>query len=62
MGGVVTELTKHLTEPMVFGVFRSHPPIEFMQPKDVADAVLYALTQEGRVDINEILVRSTDPA
>jgi NADP-dependent 3-hydroxy acid dehydrogenase YdfG len=61
-GGVVTELTKHITDPMVFESFKSFPAIEFMQAKDVAAAILYALTQEARVDVNEILVRSTEQA
>jgi NADP-dependent 3-hydroxy acid dehydrogenase YdfG len=85
---VATELTTHITDPMVvelvetwlsslprsvsyiyqtgrsrdmvFESFKSFPAIEFMQAKDVAEAILYALTQETRVDVNEILVRSTE--
>jgi NADP-dependent 3-hydroxy acid dehydrogenase YdfG len=33
-----------------------------MQAKDVAAAIFYALTQEPMVDINEILLRSTEQA
>jgi len=47
---------------MVLESFKSFPAIEFMQAKDVAAAILYALTQEPRVDVNEILVRSTELA
>ena len=61
-GGVVTELARHITDPMVFESFKAFPAIEFMQAKDVAAAILYALTQEPRVDINEILLRSTEQA
>ena len=57
---MVTKLTKHITDPMVFESFKSFPAIEFMKAKDVAAAILYALTQELRVDINEILLRSTE--
>lgn len=45
---------------MVFESFKSFPAMEFMQAKGVAAAILYALTQEPRVDVNEILVRSTE--
>ena len=47
---------------MVFESFKSFPAIEFIQAKDVAAAILYALMQEARVDINEVLLRSTEPA
>jgi len=59
---VVTELTKHITDSMVFESFKSFSAIEFMKPQDVAASILYALTQESRVDINEILLRSTEQA
>jgi len=46
----------------VFESFKLFPAVEFMQAKDVAEAILYALTQEPRVDINEILVRPMEQA
>jgi NADP-dependent 3-hydroxy acid dehydrogenase YdfG len=61
-GAVATELAKHITDKDIFEVFRSHPPIEFMQPADVAAAVLFALTQPPHVDINNIFVRPTQQA
>jgi NADP-dependent 3-hydroxy acid dehydrogenase YdfG len=61
-GAVATELAKHITDEDVFEVFRSHPPIEFMQSADVAAAVLFALTQPPHVDINNMLVRPTQQA
>jgi len=61
-GAVATELAKHITDKDVFEVFRSHPPIEFMQSADVAAAVLFALTQPPHVDINNILVRPAQQA
>lgn len=39
--------------------FESKPSIEALQPEDVAAAVMYAITQPRRVDVNEILVRPT---
>jgi len=31
-----------------------------LQPEDVAAAILYAVTQPDRVNVNEVLVRPTD--
>jgi NADP-dependent 3-hydroxy acid dehydrogenase YdfG len=39
--------------------FDSKPSIEALHPDDVAGAVLWALEQPARVDVNEILVRPT---
>lgn len=61
-GAVTTELAKHITDQDIFDFFRSHPPIEFMKPEDVAAAVMYAVTQPPRVDLNNILVRPTQQA
>lgn len=61
-GAVTTELAKHITDKDIFDVFRSHPPIEFMKPADIAAAVMYAVTQPPHVDINNILVRPTQQA
>ena len=40
--------------------FSDKPSIEALQPEDVAAAVMYAIAQPRRVDVNEILVRPTD--
>lgn len=39
--------------------FESKPTIEALHPEDVANAVMYAIAQPARVDVNEILVRPT---
>ncbi len=39
--------------------FSEKPSIEALQPKDVAAAIMYAIAQPRRVDVNEILVRPT---
>jgi NADP-dependent 3-hydroxy acid dehydrogenase YdfG len=39
--------------------FDNRPSIEALQPDDVARAILYAVGQPPRVDINEILIRPT---
>ncbi|MDZ7359745.1 MAG: SDR family oxidoreductase [candidate division KSB1 bacterium] len=61
-GAVATELAKHITDNDVFAVFRSHPPMEFMQSADVAAAILFAVTQPPHVDVNNMLVRPTQQA
>ncbi len=39
--------------------FDSPPSIEALQPEDVAAAVMYAVSQPARVDVNELLIRPT---
>jgi len=39
--------------------FSDKPSIEALQPEDVAAAIMYAIAQPDRVDVNEILVRPT---
>jgi NADP-dependent 3-hydroxy acid dehydrogenase YdfG len=50
-----------LIEPgMVDTPFFDNPPeIEALQPDDVARAVMFAVSQPARVDVNEILLRPT---
>ena len=51
-----------LIEPgMVDTPFFDNPPqIEALHAEDVARAVMFAVTQPARVDVNEILIRPTD--
>ena len=39
--------------------FADKPSIEALQPEDVAAAVMYAISQPRRVDVNEVLLRPT---
>jgi len=49
-----------LIEPgMVDTPFFDNPVKDALEPDDVARAVLYAVTQPPRVDVNEILIRPT---
>jgi NADP-dependent 3-hydroxy acid dehydrogenase YdfG len=51
-----------LIEPgMVHTPFFDEQPETALEPVDVANAVLYALSQPSHVDVNEILVRPTPP-
>jgi len=58
-GFVETELQEQNTNPAVLqGVDRMREQIgEVLQPDDIADTILYALSRPPRVAINEVLVR-----
>jgi NADP-dependent 3-hydroxy acid dehydrogenase YdfG len=60
-GAVATELTEHITNPEAKKGVRDW--ISHMTPlesEDIAAAILYAVTQPARVNVNEILIRPTD--
>jgi clavulanate-9-aldehyde reducatase len=60
-GFVDTELQGHNEHPAVQGAIekmRQSVP-EVLQAEDIAAAILYAVTQPGRVDVNEVLIRPT---
>ncbi|WP_442489233.1 SDR family oxidoreductase [Halomonas litopenaei] len=51
-----------LIEPgMVNTPFFDEPPEHALEDRDVANAVMYAISQPHHVDVNEILVRPTPP-
>jgi NADP-dependent 3-hydroxy acid dehydrogenase YdfG len=58
-GAVETELTDHITDEdareSVSGLFK----LERLQAEDIANAIVYAVTQPDRVSVNEILIRPT---
>ena len=63
-GFVETELQGHNTDPVVLrAMARSREQIgEVLQPGDVADAVLHAVTRPAHVCLNEVVVRPTGQA
>ena len=60
-GAVATELTQHITHPdskkQIEQFVQAMTPLE---SEDIAAAILYAVTQPPRVNVNEILIRPTD--
>ncbi len=60
-GAVATELTQHITHPeakkQIEEFVQAMIPLE---SEDIAAAILYAVTQPPRVNVNEILIRPTD--
>jgi clavulanate-9-aldehyde reducatase len=63
-GFVDTELQGHNTDPVVLrAMARSREQIgEVLNPQDIADAVVYAVTRPPHVCLNEVLVRPTRQA
>lgn len=60
-GFVATELASHITDPSMRAVARDlMSSIRTLAPEDVANAVLYAVSQPDHVAVNEILLRPTD--
>jgi NADP-dependent 3-hydroxy acid dehydrogenase YdfG len=60
-GFVDTELTDHITDPAMRAMARELAgSMRTLQPADVANAVLYAVTQPDYVAVNEILLRPVD--
>jgi NADP-dependent 3-hydroxy acid dehydrogenase YdfG len=57
-GVVKTELPEHITdEEAREGIQGMLGSIEPLQPEDIANAIVYVITQPPRVSINEILIR-----
>lgn len=60
-GVVATELTTHITtEEIKEREQKRLQTIQALQSEDIADAILYAVTQKPHVNVNEILIRTID--
>jgi NADP-dependent 3-hydroxy acid dehydrogenase YdfG len=58
-GAVATELTDHITDEDAREAVSSLHKLEILQSEDIANAIVYAVTQPERVSVNEILIRPT---
>jgi NADP-dependent 3-hydroxy acid dehydrogenase YdfG len=59
-GTVDTELVSHVREDIRQAAQSQLSSIEPMRPEDIADAVLYIVTRNRRVAVNELLVRAAE--
>jgi NADP-dependent 3-hydroxy acid dehydrogenase YdfG len=58
-----TDIKVTLIEPgMVDTPFFDNRPKDALEPDDIARAVMFALSQPARVDVNEILIRPVHQA
>jgi NADP-dependent 3-hydroxy acid dehydrogenase YdfG len=58
-GAVDTELPDHITDEDARESLSGLMSLERLQAEDIANAVVYAVTQPWRVSVNEILIRPT---
>jgi NADP-dependent 3-hydroxy acid dehydrogenase YdfG len=58
-GAVATELPDHITDEDARESLSGLLKLERLQAEDIAEAVVYAVTQPERVSVNEILIRPT---
>ena len=58
-GAVDTELPDHITDEDARKSLSGLMSLERLRPEDIANAIVYAVTQPGRVSVNEILIRPT---
>jgi len=58
-GAVETELPDHITDEDARESLGGLLDLEILQAEDIANAIVYAVTQPARVSVNEILIRPT---
>jgi len=58
-GAVETELPDHITDEDARESLSGLMNLERLQAEDIANAIVYAVTQPARVSVNEILIRPT---
>jgi NADP-dependent 3-hydroxy acid dehydrogenase YdfG len=58
-GAVATELTDHISDEDAREAVSALHQLDILQSEDIAEAIVYAVTQPDRVSVNEILIRPT---
>lgn len=56
-GVVATELTDTITDQSLQGFVENSKKMEALQSQDIADAIAYAVSSPGHVNVNEVLIR-----
>ena len=59
-GAVSTELASHVREEIRDRLMKQFGDMERLQSQDIADAIVYVVTRDRRIAINEILIRPTE--
>jgi NADP-dependent 3-hydroxy acid dehydrogenase YdfG len=59
-GMVNTEIDQHISDPVAYENSQAlRKSITSLESEDIANAIVYAVTQPERVDVNEIMIRPT---
>ncbi len=61
-GAVETELPNHITDEEAKEGIDALYQLDILQAEDIANAIVYCVTQPARVSVNEILIRPTQQA
>ena len=59
-GAVSTELASHVREEVRERLMKQFGSMERLEAQDIADAIVYVVTRDRRVAVNEILIRPTE--
>lgn len=59
-GAVATELPEHITDDEAQEMIGGITDLEALQAEDIANGIVYAVTQPRRVNVNEILIMPTE--
>ncbi len=58
-GAVKTELTEHITDEDALDAMSGLLSLDILKAEDIANSIVYAVTQPENVSVNEVLIRPT---
>jgi NADP-dependent 3-hydroxy acid dehydrogenase YdfG len=58
-GAVQTELTEHITDEDALDAMSGLLSLDILRAEDIANSIVYAVTQPENVSVNELLIRPT---